>query len=185
MAVSLLLAEAVQRAHPDNRKIISVRGPVNTRLPLQVPHTFQNASVPHIFLNMEPQALQGDYGQGLLEQLGKDFSEQYSYEHLAAFTNWTRGFLMAETAEERQAIGAAYKNRTDIFANFMGKVLADDIVGHIKSYAQKVSASYPLMLYASEYGETIGLQMMQTFDSPVYREGLRQVLKDRLQDDKR
>ena len=185
MAVSLLLAEAVQRAHPDNRKIISVRGPVNTRLPLQVPHTFQNASVPHIFLNMEPQALQGDYGQGLLEQLGKDFSEQYSYEHLAAFTNWTRGFLTAETAEERQAIGAAYKNRTDIFANFMGKVLADDIVGHIKSYAQKVSASYPLMLYASEYGETIGLQMMQTFDSPVYREGLRQVLKDRLQDDKR
>ena len=181
IAVSLLLAEAVQKAHPGNRKIISVRGPVNTRIPLQVPNTFQNASVPHIFLNVDPKQLQGDYGQEMIEQLSRDFSEQYSYENLAAFTNWTRGFVMAETPEERMAIGAAYKNRTDVFANFMGKVMDDDVMRHIKSYEQNVPASYPLMLYALDYGDVMGFQMMQSFASTAYKESLLQVLTDRLQ----
>ena len=57
IAVSILLARAVQKAHPGNNKIISVRGPFNTRTPLRVPNSFQNASIPHIFLNFEPRWL--------------------------------------------------------------------------------------------------------------------------------
>lgn len=179
IAVSLLLAEAVQKAYPDNDKIISVRGPVNSRIPLQVPNTFQNTSIPHIFLNINPKLLQENFTNELIEQLNADFSDQYTYENLAAFTNKTSGFINSKNIEERKKIMLEYKNQTDIFANFMGKVLDDDISEKIKSFNQKMSASFPLMMYALQCGETIILQIIRSFSSPIYVENLLNVLKDK------
>ena len=174
IAVSVILAEAIQAAHPENEKNIIVRGPVNTRILLQVPNTFQNASVPHIFLNINPKISKLDEK---LENIKKDFSEQYTYENLAAFTNKVSGFIKSENPEERKNILLAYKKQTDILANFMGKVLDDEIAKSIKSFKQKTQASYPLMMYAIQYGEIISLQIIQSFLSPIYTENLLKVLK--------
>ena len=178
IAVSILLADAVQKAHPQNEKIISVRGPVNTRSPLKVPNTFQNASVPHIFLNVEPHWLKNDLPAEALDTLKRDFSDQCTYENLAAFTNRVNVFVNKKSSEEIQATFSAYKNQTDIFANFMGKMFDDDIAESI-SFEQSMSASYPLMMYAMQFGAIISLQVFQSFPSTVYVESLQRVLRDR------
>lgn len=177
IALALLVARAIQKAHPDNTDVISIRGPVNTRVPLHVPNSFQNSSIPHIFLNIEPGCLTGASQDTALDKLKGDFAEQYTYENLAAFTNRTRDFFTTEDSAKRAAIVENYKTQTDILANYMGKVLPDDIAPSVKSFRQKVSASYPLMVYALQYGEIIGLQIVQAFASPVYIESLREVLQ--------
>ncbi|MBQ6975453.1 MAG: hypothetical protein IJQ16_02750, partial [Selenomonadaceae bacterium] len=169
---SILLARAVQMAHPDNEKIISVRGPVNTRTPLRVPNTFQNASIPHIFLNFEPIYLNSDLTVKDLGNIKTDFSDQCSYENLAAFTNLTRKFFTAKNSDERIKLILSYKKQTDIFANFIGRVLADDVAEHVELYRQKISASYPLMMYAVQCGEKIILQVIQSFENKIYVENL-------------
>ena len=177
-AVSILLAKAIQIAHPENKKIISVRGPVNTRIPLQVPNTFQNASVPHIFLNINPNWLKDNLPEEAINKINQDFNQQYSYENLAAFTNWIRKSLTTVDASERQKIFTFYKNQTNIFANYMGKVISDDMDEHIESFNQKMSASYPLMVYALAVGKTLIFQFIQSFESKNYSESLVQIIKD-------
>ena len=179
IAVSILLAETIQNAHPNNVDIINIRGPVNTRIPLYTPNTFQNSSIPHIFLNIDPKFLNDEISEEFLDKIKEDFADQYTYENLAAFTNKVREFFTTDDSAKRSAIGADYKTKTDILANYMGKVLSDDISESIKSYRQKISASYPLMLYALEYGKIIGLQIVQSFSSSVYVENLRNVLVKR------
>ena len=176
IALSILLARAVQSAHPDNEKIISVRGPVNTRIPLQVPNTFQNASVPHLFLNFEPRCLTGEIPAEDLEIIKADFADQYSYENLASFTNNVRKFFFAKNSEERAELAKAYKKQTDIFASYMGEVLDDDIAENVASFKQKLSASYPLMVYAVKCGDVLNLIIAQLFESKIYVENLSKII---------
>ena len=114
-----------------------------------------------------------------LDKIKEDFADQYTYESLASFTNKVREFFITDDSAKRSAIIADYKTKTDILANYMGKVLTDDISKFIKSYRQKIFASYPLMLYAIEYGQIIELQIVQSFSSSVYVESLRNVLAKR------
>ena len=172
IAVSILLAMAVQTAHPTNNKIISVRGPVNTRTPLHVPNSFQNASIPHIFLNFDPRWLKTEIPSEALNNIKTDFSDQFSYENLAAFTKKIRKFFFTKNSVERAEMIKSYKKQTDIFANFIGTVLADDVAEHVESYKQKISASYPLMMYALQVGEKIILNIMQSFENKIYVENL-------------
>ncbi|MBQ7705763.1 MAG: AMP-binding protein, partial [Selenomonadaceae bacterium] len=137
IGISILLARAVQMAHPDNDKIISVRGPVNTRTPLHVPNTFQNASIPHIFLNFEPHYLNSNLTAKDLENIKKDFSDQYSYENLAAATNWTKKFFSIKNPAERAEMAKVYKKQTDIFTSYMGNSFAEDVAEHVESLRQK------------------------------------------------
>ena len=177
IAVSMLLARAVQNAHPNNNKIISVRGPVNTRTPLRVPNSFQNASIPHIFLNFEPHWLADEFSAETLKNIKADFSDQCTYENLAAFTNKIRKFFFKKNSAERVELIKSYKRQTDIFANFMGKILSDDILEHVESYKQKISASYPLMMYALQHGDKIILHVIQSFENPIYVEKLLKILE--------
>ena len=178
VAVSILLARAVQMAHHDNDKIISVHGSVNTRAPLRVPNTFQNASIPHIFLNFEPRYLNSNLTAKDLGNIKADFSDQYSYENLAAFTNWIRKFFTIKNPAERAEMVKSFKTQTDFFANYMGKVLADDIISHVESFKQEIYASYPLMMYTLEIGDKIILQVIQSFESKIYVENLLKICNE-------
>ena len=178
VALSILLAKAVQKTHPQNEKIISVRGPVNTRSALQVPNTFQNASVPHVFLNIEPRWLNGEFPAEALENLKKDIAEQCSYENLAAFTNRLRKFFTTKDTSERKAMGVAYKRQTDVFASYIGNVLTADTFAHVKSFRQKFSAAYPLMVYAYKCSDVVVLQVIQSFDNPSYMENFLKVVNE-------
>lgn len=172
IALSFLVAQAVQAAHPDNEKIISVRSPVSTRTPLKVPNTFQNASIPHIFLNFEPRFLTGELSDENWKKIKADFSDQCSYENLAAFTNKIRKIFFNKDSAERFEMIKSYKGQTDIFANCMGKVLADDVAEYTKFFNLKVPLSYPFMVYAVTLGERIIFRITQPFENPIYAENL-------------
>lgn len=178
VALSILLAQAVQKTHPQNEKIISVRGPVNTRSALQVPNTFQNASIPHVFLNIEPRWLNGEFPAEALENLKQALAEQCSYENLAAFTNRLRKFFTTEDVSERTAMGTAYKRQTDVFASYIGNVLTADTFARIKSFRQKISAAYPLMVYAYKCGDVVVFEIIQSFDNPSYMENFLKIVNE-------
>ena len=177
IAVSFLVAQAVQAAHPDNEKIISVRSPVSTRTPLKVPNTFQNSSIPHIFLNFEPSFLTGELSDENWKKIKADFSDQCAYENLAAFTNKIREFFFQKNSVARFELIKSYKGQTDIFANFIGRVLADDVAEHVELYKQKISASYPLMMYALQLGDKIIFHVIQSFENQIYVDGLLKCLQ--------
>lgn len=172
IALSFLVAQAVQAAHPDNEKIISVRSPVSTRTPLKVPNTFQNASIPHIFLNFEPRFLMGELADEKWKKIKADFSDQCTYENLAAFTNKIGGIFAKKNSAEFVEMVKSYKGQTDIFANFMGKVLADDVAEYTEFFNFKVPASYPFMVYATTLGERIIFRIAQHFENKIYVENL-------------
>lgn len=178
IALSILLAKAVQKTHPQNEKIISVRGPVNTRIALNLPNTFQNASIPHIFLNIEPRWLEGEFPAEALKSLKEDIACQCSYENLAAFTNKLRKFFTTKDISQRNAMGMAYKRQTDVFASYLGNILTADTFAHIKLFRQKISAAYPLMTYAYKCGEVLVFQIIQSFDNPLYAENLLKVINE-------
>lgn len=168
IALSFLVAKAVQATHPDNEKIISVRSPVSTRTPLKVPNTFQNASIPHIFLNFEPRFLAGELSDENWKKIKADFSDQCSYENLAAFTNKIRKIFSTKNSAERLEMIKSYKGQTDIFANYMGKVIADDVAEYTEFFNPNIPASYPFMVYAVTLGERIIFRITQPFENQIY-----------------
>lgn len=177
IALSFLVAQAIQAAHPDNEKIISVRSPVSTRTPLKVPNTFQNASIPHIFLNFEPRFLTGEFSAENWKQIKADFSDQATYENLAAFTNKIRKIFLAKNPAEIIKTVKSYKGQTDIFANYMGKVLADDVAEYTEFFDPKIPATYPFMVYAITLGERIIFRITQPFENKIYVENLLKCLQ--------
>ena len=177
IALSFLVAQAVQSAHPDNEKIISVRSPISTRTPLKVPNTFQNASIPHIFLNFEPRFLSGEWSAENLKKIKADFSDQCAYENLAAFTNKIWEVFSKKNSAELVKLVKSYKGQTDIFANYMGKVLADDVAEHTDFFNFKVPASYPFMVYAVTLGERIIFRIAQHFENKIYVDSLLKILQ--------
>ena len=177
IALSFLVARAIQAAHPDNEKIISVRSPVSTRTPLKVPNTFQNASIPHIFLNFEPRFLTGELSAENWKQIKADFSDQATYENLAAFTNKIRKIFLAKNPAELVETVKSYKGQTDIFANYMGKVIADDVAEYTEFFNPKIPATYPFMVYAITLGERIIFRITQPFENKIYVESFLKCLQ--------
>lgn len=75
-------------------------------------------------------------------------------------------------------MGVAYKRQTDVFASYIGNVLTADTFAHVKSFRQKVSAAYPLMVYAYKCSDVVVLQVIQSFDNPSYMENFLKVVKE-------
>ena len=58
----------------------------------------------------------------------------------------------------------------------MGHVLDDDIAENVASFKQKLSASYPLMVYAVKCGDVLNLIIVQLFESKIYVENLSKII---------
>ena len=177
IALSFLVAKAVQAAHPDNEKIISVRSPVSTRTPLKVPNTFQNSSIPHIFLNFDPRFLMGELSDENWKKIKADFSDQITYENLAAFTNKIGKIFSQKNSAALVETVKSYKGQTDIFANYMGKVLADDVAEYTEFFNPRIPATYPFMVYAITLGERIIFRITQPFENKIYVENFLKTLQ--------
>ena len=177
IALSFLVAQAVQSAHPDNGKIISVRSPVSTRTPLKVPNTFQNSSIPHIFLNFDPRFLMGELSDENWKKIKADFSDQITYENLAAFTNKIGKIFSQKNSAALVETVKSYKGQTDIFANYMGKVLADDVAEYTEFFNPRIPATYPFMVYAITLGERIIFRITHHFENKIYVENFLKTLQ--------
>ena len=172
---SLILGQAIVKAHPENEKVICVRSPVNCRAMLNVPHSFHNASIPHIFLNMIPADVK-ENSAALMPRLQEKLNQQITYDNLAYLTNKDAAYFRSDDPQQRKMGLLEYKNASNIFANYMGNMFDSEIASHIETMENRLPPSFPLMLYMFGIGKRMALNVIQSFDNPIYAEALKEVL---------
>lgn len=177
-ACALIMGKIIQNMHPDNRKVISVRGPINSRIFLGAPNTFQNASIPHMFFTMEASKLVSEDYQALAESINREFAMQYTYDYIAAYTNKISRFVKMENEEERQSLIKEVRGQTKILATYLGDVISSDKMKWIDKVRLNPGGTYPLMLYAYKCGDLLTLTIVQSIDNRDYAGELRKVLKE-------
>ena len=181
IAMSILISEAISRVHPENKNTIVVRSPINTRNIFGIPNTFQNASVPHIFLNIDPEELKNREYSSLTNKLRTEFEEQYRYDNMAQFTNRMANRVRGAGEDVIREDLTWYKGHTQIFTSDMGQSISDEISENIVNISMHNSvAPYPLMLYLSHLGERTIFQMIRDFRSDVYVTALKEVINSSL-----
>ncbi len=172
--ISLVMALMVQKVHPENDKPIYVRGPVNTRSAFNIPHTFQNASFPHIYLSIDPHVLAAGNKEYLSRDLREQFERQYNYENIAYVVN---RFYMEMRGEDDKFFGEYYRE-TGLFASYMGDMTKNCPKHQIIDIEECNDALFPLMLYFFVLGDDMVIQCLQSFDSDVYFKALKEVINE-------
>ena len=175
-AVCILMAEAIQKAFPENRKTLRFRCPMNTRGLFGMPGTFQNASMPHMFLNIEPEKMAPENHSALAEDLNGQFAAQYSYEYAASVTNrFSRFFRTGNQQDLLDAFGQ-YISETGLFASYIGKIAADGAAAHLRDVEQAEDAVFPFMVYATEFGDTMIFHVIQQTEDHRCIDCLKEIL---------
>ena len=177
-AVSYLLALSVLKTHPENRLPVCIRGPVNTRSILSVPNTFQNASVPHVYLTVDPSCQNLSDTAALLSGMQKNLDEQLSYDRLAYETNRIGKALREGSPESFAATMQKYRRKTDLLANYMGEMLTPDLQDHITETSVRLPAAFPIAVYARDTADKTVFDMVLTFPGEQYAAMFEQVLKE-------
>lgn len=175
---TLLMALAIMKVNPDNEKVISIRGAMDTRKLLGVPNTFQNASAPHLFFNVDANKIKEGAISDICASLMSDMKSQLTYDHVADFTNRLAQFNFVNDADEKKQIAISYKLQTDIFANYLGELLPSVESEHVLSVSNEMKASYPLMLYTSKSGDKARFLFVSSFEAGSYVEAMKNVLRE-------
>ena len=66
---------------------------------------------------------------------------------------------------------------TGIFASYLGRMADEETARFITDAEQISDALFPLMVYVSELGDRMIVQILQKFDTPVYSESLRKAFE--------
>lgn len=178
VCTTLFMALAIMKVNPENEKVISIRGAVDTRKILGVPNTFQNASAPHLFFNVDANKIKEGAISEICTSLMTDMKSQLTYDNVADFTNRLAQFNFVNDADEKKQIVISYKSQTDIFANYLGELLPSVESEHVLSVSNKLGASYPLMLYTTKIGDKAKFLFVSTFEADSYVEAMKTVLSD-------
>ena len=178
VAVSYAMARAINLVHPEDARTICVRGPISTNRRLGVPNTFQNSSLPNVFLNMNPSELSDNPSPAIARRLQEELAAQTTYEHLAAVTN-RFGRLVRKADEDRDAFLAAfmdYMSKSDVLVSNLGNLVSDEVAPHIKDMDIVAAPAYPLTLYFMGIGDAVKLRLASSVNTDAYAEALDQVL---------
>lgn len=177
-AVSYLLALCVLKTHPENRLPVCIRGPVNTRGILGVPNTFQNASIPHVYLTVDPSCWNSGDTAALLNGMQKSLDEQLSYDCLAYETNRIGKVLREGNPQSFAATMQQYRRKTDLLANYMGEMLTSDLEKHIAEINVRLPAAFPMAVYVRDTADRTVFDMVLTFPGEKYAAMFEQVLTE-------
>lgn len=180
VCTTLLMALAIMKVNPENEKVISIRGAMDTRKLLGVPNTFQNASAPHLFFNVDANKIKEGAMSEICESLMAEMKSQLTYDNVADFTNRLAQFNFVNDADEKKQIAISYKMQTDIFANYLGDLLPSVESEHILSVSNKLGAAYPLMLYTSKIGDKAKFLFISSFEADSYVKAMKTVLAEQL-----
>ena len=163
-ALCALTAEGIRRTYPDNEKTIRIRCPINSRRTFGIHHTFQNASMPHLFVNIDPGKLSGDGFAETAAGLKEQFSAQLNYANIAHITNRFSRFFRSGELRDLQDVFGWYMGQTGVLASYIGKGADERVSRHILDLDQSIEPSFPLMVYATETGENIFVQVLLQAD---------------------
>ncbi|SEH26481.1 non-ribosomal peptide synthetase [Selenomonas sp. KH1T6] len=174
-----ILARALQLAALDNDKTIRIRCPIDTRDILGVKETFQNASVPHMYLDFYPDKLLPGLPREEAERISASFYRQLSYEHIAHETNVLAGAAKGDAAEFTKVI-LDYVGRSNLCVSYIGGATGADMSEAVVKMepAYKGQPPFPVMLYFWEMGEKISVQYAQGFAGEDYVAAIRETFKE-------
>ncbi|MDO4960950.1 MAG: hypothetical protein Q4E57_03730 [Eubacteriales bacterium] len=180
----LFMTEAIRRVHPDNQKPITLRMPVNTRQILNVPNTFQNASMPQAAFSVDPGVLKDGFGETAkaeLRKMSESRKKQLTYDAMAFATNYfRRNLAKGEPKETGANRGADLMSTLDttIFISGLGEVVPEAASGCVEKISMAANGGMPFMMYLLESGGRIFLSIYQNFENPCYVEALKQVIAE-------
>ena len=179
-AGAYILAKSLQASNPDNNKTFRLRCPINTRTVLRIPHTFQNACIPHIYLNFYPQELGAALTENKAERINKEIRGQLSYEYAADMTNiFAKAAKSADKADFDNVI-LNYVRQSELFISYVRRVVGSSVSKVVFDMAPAYTTAppFPVMLYFLELGDKIVLQYDQDFDDSSCWEELCKILTD-------
>ena len=173
------VAETVRRVHPDNRKQLAIRCPMNVRELFGIPNSFQNASMPHGFFYINPEDLKDR--ERTIKGLRDSFAGQYNYDNLAHQSN----LLAFRPGPDSDCVMPEYIREymaaARILVSFLGQSVTVIAAEHVACNELRYDDSpFQLMVYASALGETTSLQLIRSFKSDAYTAALREVLTEAL-----
>lgn len=180
VAMSVMLAEAVMRVHPENKKAITVRMPVNTRNVLKVPNTFQNASMPQAAFEMLPEELKNAKAQ-TIAKVSTSLKDQLTYDTMAFLTNY---FGHRASGDKTKQTGPNAKAKvlstldTTLFVSNMGETVPAELAGKLKNIEVVAEGGMPIMLYIVSCGDKMFISVAQNFENPCYTDALKQIFKE-------
>ena len=151
---------------------------MNTRGILGVPNTFQNASIPHVYLTVDPSCHSCGDTATLLNGMQKSLEEQLSYDCLAYETNRIGKVLREGSPEDFAATMQQYRRKTDLLANYMGEMLTPDLENHIAETNVRLPAAFPMAVYARDIGDKTVFDMVLTFPGEKYAAMFEEVLTE-------
>ena len=173
-AAAYLLARALQATHPENGKPIRIRCPINTRTVLGVPHTFQNASVPHMYLSFFPKTLLSKMTKEEARRINGEIYRQLSYEYAAGMTNIFADAAKSGNKADFDNVISDYVQQSELCASYIGGAAGGAMPKAVADVAFPCDAlqPFPVMLYFWELGEKISVQYNQSFGDPSYWKSL-------------
>ena len=174
-----ILARALQMAVPANEKTLRIRCPIDTRNILGVQGTFQNASVPHMYLDFRPEGLLPFLPREEAERLSSSFYRQLSYEHAAYLTNLLAGAAKAD-AEGFKKVILDYVAQSNLCVSYIGGAAGEAMEKVVVKLepAYQGQPPFPVMLYFWEMGEKISIQYAQGGTDEAYIEAIEKTLGD-------
>ena len=179
-AEAYILAKSVQAVHPDNGKTIRVRCPIDTRLMLDVPDTFQNASLPHMYLDFPIEGLSAEMTEAEARRINAEVYSQLSYEYAAYMTN---AFAEAALTEDKTAFYSFimdYIRQSELCVSYIGGAIGTMMSKLVREMvpAYEGNLHFPIMLYFIELGDKISVRYAQGFEEAAYLKMLIKTLKE-------
>ena len=171
-ALSLM---ALSECYLEDEDNITARIPVNARTIMEVPHTFQNASIS----NMRITVSSGDLGdlKALASKITSLSASQNTRDEIAYQCNLCRNLLLSESRDEMIKMISEYLGQDAIITSNLGKGLVSDFyAGHITAIFAG-ALMFPLMVYGIPLGDSMGFSCYDATGKGEYKKALKTVLE--------
>lgn len=177
-----LVFAAIRRVHPENRKPLCVRSPVNSRSILGEPDTFLNASFPQVVISVDgfspdrrgstdPADL-----SGLTRRVSEQIRAQTARDHVACW-NAEMGALLRKTPTPRTGeMMRAF--RAPILFSRVGLDLPERVAGRVVHSAFSAYGAVPFSAYMTTVGDRCFLTVVQRFEDPAYMDALAEIMAE-------
>ena len=167
---AILMAQAIQKIHPENALAVGCRFPVNVRAIFGAENAVRNFSMPQAVLTMSPGALSenGSSAFAVKEVLSR-LLPQLTKEGVYAQLSELRALI--EKRKQGASSAMAYMFGQTFLVSNVGRVAYEPEAGRV-SFAGGIYPGFPLMLYLSSLADRQLLTITQTFSSERYVNGL-------------
>ena len=173
-AVAYILAKTLQTVHPNNDKVIKIRCPIDTRTALGVPHTFQNASVPHLYLKFRPQNLLSPMTEEDAKIINDEAQRQISYDYVARMTNIFAAAAKSDNKADFDDVILNYVRQSELCVSYIGGMTKGTMSKFVTDMTLLCEGAqpFPIILYFWELGDKINVLYDQDFDDDSYWKAL-------------